>query len=314
MRSIFLAWAGAWLLLASAAAAGRAQVMYRSGQSVQPVFEGREENPDGSYTMWFGYLNRNHEERPHIPVGPDNYFSVVDAGGAGQGAVAGEGVIDRGQPTHFYPRRQTFVFGVTVPADFGDRELVWTLRRDGEVRAAVGKLEPVWVWNLNADIWRGNRGGIRSDGPNEPPTVRVVGETATVPVGEPVLLTVSVEDDGVPEPQGAASPRGAPSVAPPNDLPFITGSAGEPNRQAVVSAAAARETGMAVTWLHYRGPGSVTFDRMVVPLDAAGGTATTSARFREPGTYEIRAYADDGLYPRSAGVTVIVTGSSAEPR
>ena len=91
MRSIFLAWAGAWLLLASAAAAGRAQVMYRSGQSVQPVFEGREENPDGSYTMWFGYLNRNHEERPHIPVGPDNYFSVVDAGGAGQERLPARG-------------------------------------------------------------------------------------------------------------------------------------------------------------------------------------------------------------------------------
>ncbi|MDE0083763.1 MAG: hypothetical protein OXT72_14045 [Gammaproteobacteria bacterium] len=314
MRSVFLAWAVGGLLLASAPAAVQGQVMYRSGQSVQPVFEGREENPDGSYTMWFGYLNRNYEEQPHIPLGPDNYFSVVDADGAGQGAVAGEGVIDRGQPTHFYPRRQAFVFGVTVPEDFGDRELVWTLRRDGEVRTAVAKLEPAWVWNLNADIWRGNRGGIRSDAPNQPPTIRIVGETATVPVGEPVLLTVSVEDDGIPEPQEAAGPRRAPPAPPPNDLPFITGVAGEPVRQAVVSAAAARATGMAVTWLHYRGPGSVTFDRMVIPLDAAGGTATTSARFGEPGTYEIRAYADDGLYPRSAGVTVIVTGSSAERR
>ena len=60
-------------------------------------------------------------------------------------------------------------------------------------------------------------------------------------------------------------------------------------RRAVVSAAAARETGMAVTRLHHRGPGSVNFERMVVPLDAAGGTATTSARFREPGTYDVRA-------------------------
>ena len=314
MRSVFLAWTVAGFLLASAPAAVMGQVIYRSGQTVQPVFEGREENPDGSYTMWFGYLNRNYEERPHIPLGPDNYFSVVGAEAADRAVAAGEGVIDRGQPTRFYPRRQAFVFGVIVPEDFGNRQLVWTLRRNGETHTAAGKLEPAWVWNLNEDIWRGNRGGIRSDEPNRPPTIRVVGETATVPVGEPVLLTVSVEDDGIPEPQEAAGPRRAPPAPPPNDLPFITGAAGEPVRQAVVSAAAARETGMAVTWLHYRGPGSVTFDRIVVPLDATGGTATTSARFREPGTYEVRAYADDGLYPRSAGVTVIVTGSSGEVR
>ena len=314
MRSVFFALAGAGLLLANAPGAVRGQVMYLSGQSVQPVFEGREENPDGSYTMWFGYLNRNYEEEPHIPLGPDNYFSVVDGEGADRAVAGGEGVIDRGQPTHFYARRQEFVFGVTVPEDFGDRQLVWTLRRNGEVHTAAGKLSPDWVWNLNPDIWRGNRGGMRSDAPNQPPTIRVVGETATVPVGEPVLLTVSVEDDGLPEPQEAGSPQRDLPGPPPNDLPFMTGAAGETIRQAVVSAAAARETGMAVTWLHYRGPGSVTFDQMVVPLDAAGGTATTSALFREPGTYEVRAYADDGLYPRSAGVTVIVTGESEEVR
>jgi len=264
--------------------------MYRSGQSVQPVYEGFEENPDGGYTMWFGYLNRNHEEEPHIPIGPDNNFSV-----------------DRGQPTHFYPRQQ-FVFGVTVPADFGDQQLVWTLRRSGEVRTAVGKLEPEWVWRLNEDIWRGNRGGMGSESPHQPPTIEVVGEdTVTVAVGEAVILTASVKDDGLPEPQAGARGRGGPGPDPlPNDIPSILGVAGSPNRQAVVSPAAARETGMAVTWLHYRGPGSVRLDPMVVPLDAAGGSAATSARFGEAGTYEVRAFADDGLYPRSAGVTVVV--------
>ncbi len=276
-----------------AAAPGRThgQVMYRSGQSVQPVYEGFEENPDGSYTMWFGYLNRNYEEEPHIPVGPDNDFSV-----------------DRGQPTHFYPRRQQFVFGVTVPRDFGDQQLVWTLKRNGEVREAVGKLEPAWVWRLNADILRGNRGGMRSESPHQPPTIEVVGDdTVTVAVGEAVVLTVSVKDDGLPAPQEGARGRRGPGLDPlPNDVPSILGVAGSPTRQAVVSPAAARETGMAVTWLHYRGPGSVALNPMVVPLDAAGGRATTSARFREAGTYEVRAYADDGLSPRSAGVTVVV--------
>ena len=54
MRSVFLAWAGAGLLLASASAAARGQVMYWSGQSVQPVFEGLGENPDGGYTTGSG--------------------------------------------------------------------------------------------------------------------------------------------------------------------------------------------------------------------------------------------------------------------
>ena len=94
-------------------------------------------------------------------------------------------MIDRGQPTHFYPRRQAFVFGVTVLEDLGDRELVWTLRRNAEVHTAAGKLSPDWWWNLDAGIWRGNRGGIRSNAPNQAATVRVVGETAAAPVGEP---------------------------------------------------------------------------------------------------------------------------------
>ena len=36
-----------------------AQVQYSRGQNVAPVFEGWERNPDGSYNMVFGYLNRN---------------------------------------------------------------------------------------------------------------------------------------------------------------------------------------------------------------------------------------------------------------
>ena len=44
-------------------------VRYAKGQSLQPVFEGWEKNPDGTFSMWFGYLNRNYEERLNIPVG-----------------------------------------------------------------------------------------------------------------------------------------------------------------------------------------------------------------------------------------------------
>src|SRR2546421_13082839 len=80
-----------------------AQVQYASGQNVAPAFEGWEQNPDGSYSFFFGYLNRNYEEQVEIPVGANN---TVEPGG------------DRGQPTHFYPRRQRFIFKVTMPRDW----------------------------------------------------------------------------------------------------------------------------------------------------------------------------------------------------
>src|SRR5262245_43572071 len=75
-----------------------------SGQGVAPVYEGFDVNPDGTYNMWFGYMNRNFEEEIDVPLGPDNRI---------------EPGMDRGQPTHFDPRRHKDVFRVVVPKDFG---------------------------------------------------------------------------------------------------------------------------------------------------------------------------------------------------
>ena len=91
-------------------------VRYATGQNVAPVFEGWEKNPDGSFSFRFGYLNRNYEEEPEIPVGSNNSFSP--------------GPADRGQPTHFYTRRQQFMFKVRVPPDFGKQ-------KRAEARAAM---------------------------------------------------------------------------------------------------------------------------------------------------------------------------------
>ena len=46
------------------------QVQYGRGQNVAPVYEGWQHNPDGSYSMVFGYLNRNYEEEVDIPLDP----------------------------------------------------------------------------------------------------------------------------------------------------------------------------------------------------------------------------------------------------
>jgi hypothetical protein len=58
-----------------------------SGQTVTPAFEGWYKNPDGTYSISFGYYNRNSEETLEIPVGPDNFVSP--------------GNQNQGQPTHF---------------------------------------------------------------------------------------------------------------------------------------------------------------------------------------------------------------------
>src|SRR2546422_11231472 len=87
--------------------------MYSSGQNIVPVFDGWEQSSDGSFTMVFGYFNRNWKEQPDVPIGPNNNIEP--------------GSPDQGQPTHFYPRRNRFVFRVKVPKDFGKNEIVWTL-------------------------------------------------------------------------------------------------------------------------------------------------------------------------------------------
>ena len=94
--------AALWLLPIRSAAQ-----TYSSGQPVWPAFEGWEKNDDGSFTFLFGYMNENWQEELDVPIGPDNN---IEPGG-----------LDRGQPTHFQPRRNRFMFKVRVPADWATR-------------------------------------------------------------------------------------------------------------------------------------------------------------------------------------------------
>ena len=182
----------ATLLLATPGAAD-AQVRYDRGQNVAPVYEGWEQNPDGTYTMVFGYMNRNYQEMSHVPVGPDNRFEP--------------GPEDRGQPTRFYPRRQQFVFRVQVPADWGDKDLIWTLTANGKAEQAFGSL---WLsWQIDEGVVKANRGmGLRgAPTDNQHPTIMLAGGARSpemqVGVSEPLTVTVAVGDDGIPGPRPA---------------------------------------------------------------------------------------------------------------
>jgi hypothetical protein len=267
------------------------QIPYGTGQNVAPVYEGWERNADGSFSMTFGYMNRNYEERPEIPIGPNNSFAPEP--------------IDRGQPTHFYPRRQQFMFKVRVPATFGKQQLVWTLTRAGKTEKAVGKLD--LEWEISQVVYSQNRRGLGSDATvaedNKPPTISVDGAAQQqAQVGVPVTLTVNASDDGVPKPpaptgrgRGDGSGRGGPP-------PLVTIRQSSPVAQQIVQPS--RE-GLAVTWTQWRGPGRLSFTppRMVVK----DGKASTVVSFSEPGTYVVRAYADDGVVFEPADVTVTVS-------
>src|ERR1700683_4125670 len=110
----------AFLLAVAPATAQQVQVRPGSRQGTAPVYEGFHINPDGTFNMWFGYMNRNYEEELDIPVGPDNNFQP--------------GPADRGQPTHFLIRRHKDVFAIVVTKDFGDQKLVWTLTAHGQTQ------------------------------------------------------------------------------------------------------------------------------------------------------------------------------------
>src|SRR5439155_87371 len=130
-------WALALALIVVPATSARSQMKYARGQNVAPAFEGWERNSDGTINMVFGYLNRNYEEQVDIPIGPNN--TVVPGG-------------DRGQPTHFYPRRQRFIFKVVVPKDWdANQKVVWTLTSHGRTDVAKGWLQP--EWELNAGVY-----------------------------------------------------------------------------------------------------------------------------------------------------------------
>jgi hypothetical protein len=254
------------------------QTQFSSGQDVVPVYEGWLRNADGTFTFVFGYFNRNWKEEPVIPAGPDNKVEP--------------GEPDRGQPTYFLPRRQPWVFRVQVPKDWGQQELVWTITAHGRTEKAYAQLIPEEEILERLIQTRGNLNPGEDD-PNKPPSITI----ASVPpaeVSKPVSLTALVSDDGLPKPR--AAPKSRPGAIPQAQTNTATG---------------LRPPGLSVKWFEYRGPAKVTFDS-AGQIAVSNGRAVTTARFAVPGTYVLRATADDGELTTSTDVTITVRpGSSA---
>jgi hypothetical protein len=261
------------------------QTKFASGQDIQPYFEGWIRNADGSFDMVFGYFNRNWQEELAIPAGPDN---LVEAGGP-----------DRGQPTYFLARRQGWVYRVRVPKDFGKQVLTWTIKANGKTEKAYGELLPVEEITERIIITRGNL-NPGDDDPNKPPAV-VIAPVEGATAGTSVPLIAQVTDDGLPKPRVV--------VARPKTL----ASDGTTIQAQANSNAAPRPRGLTVSWMQIRGPAKVTFEPGG-SQPVAEGKAAITARFAQPGTYVLRATANDGALSTKSDITVTVTGTSSDTR
>lgn len=197
-RTMALLGAALALSLATPAAAQQVPLGLRTaeGLTVTPAFEGWYENGDGTYTLSFGYFNRNFEEVLEIPVGPGNYI-----------APAG---FDGGQPTRFEPRRHWGVFGVVVPGDFPEEgEVRWTLVVRGDTLSVPGHLKTEWqIDALAGEAGSGNTPPVlrfAEDGPEGAGPLGISTGPIEATVGEPFLMTVWARDDGAPS-TSVASP------------------------------------------------------------------------------------------------------------
>ena len=295
---------------------------YTKGQHIEPAYEGWRPNADGSFSFMFGYMNINWEEEPDVEIGPNNSFAP--------------GEPDRGQPTHFLPRRNRFTFEVTVPSDWGDRELVWTLNVNVVERKAYATLKPDYlVDNMVIASETGSLGAGTSSPEsrsNVPPVVTVQGDSIrTVRVGEPLNLKTLVVDDGLPTPSDYV-----------DDARQFAEFAGGPLAAALVTEESVAKmrlsrppikvtvdkvNGLFLSWNVYRGEGPVSFDPpmpkpwedtrtsanspwgalWVPPPIPEDGVYDVDVTFEEPGTYVLWGRADDGGLYHDGYVTVNVT-------
>lgn len=225
------------------------------GRTVTPAFEGWYPNPDGTFTLSFGYYNRNLDEVVDVPIGPNNH---VEPGGP-----------DQGQPTHFLTKRHWGVFTVTVPKDFGNKEIVWTLVNRGQTLSVPGHLKRQWMIDavsgdahLNKPpVVRFDPAGTTAQGPrgiSAPPQIVTMPNAAT--------MTVYATDDGIRSiAETATTPRRGEREQPP----------------------------LGVVWIKHRGPGDVTFSDPKPKLSGLDVNASTTATFSEPGEYVLRAHVFD---------------------
>jgi hypothetical protein len=295
-----------WLAIAAATAQGPAQLpmplepLGNTNEAIYPAFEGWGATQDGTgYLIVLGYMNRNRAQVVEIPIGPNNR---IEPDGP-----------DYGQPTVFEPGRQTAVFAIKVPKDFGAKKLTWTLMANGQPAVVSFHLHADYNLDFYKDAANGNEPPRMNFGVNEPmmagPGVGFA-QTLTGSVGQPVPLKLWASDPPPLEKNWesivAARNRPAPRPAPPDQVAIVNGQViGRGSGGRGANSAASRPD-LTVVWTKVRGPGVVTVTPSRVPLvtNANRDTvveAAATATFSAPGEYVLRAQpieaagAGDGL-------------------
>jgi len=259
-------------------------IRHNSGESVTPYFEGWIRNANGTFDMVFGYFNRNFVEEFAIPAGPNNFVEAPPSGQA-------QPTIDRGQPTYFLPRRQRYVYRVRVPADFGKREVVWSLTANGHTERAYGSLIPAEEITERVITTNGNYDPGLND-PNMPPSITIA-PVAAATTGQPITLTALVTDDGLPKPKRPPAPV--------DPKARTSGFGGQIN-----STTGASPQGLTVTWLQFSGPAKVSFSHTGA-IQVTNGQAVTTATFAAPGAYKlIASAADPGRLSTKTTIEILV--------
>lgn len=270
---------------------------YNSGQDVQPIFEGWSKNPDGSFNMHFGYLNRNWVQQLSVPVGPNN---SIEPGGP-----------DRGQPTFFYPRMTRNQFTVAVPKDWGKKELVWTLTANGKTQRAFGWLQPEWEIDPAGGAATGGQTDPTLAG-NKPPNIAITAD-ASARVGQALKVVGNYTDDGIPKPAPPRKPAVGQETPPalvttleaPVNLPDLA-----PARPGSGGGGPRGPRGAFVTWQVFRGPAAAEFGSRNTPVKDDKVENTIS--FSVPGEYTIRVRASDRVLFTDRDFKVTVTGSTQQ--
>jgi len=183
------------------------------------------------------------------------------------------GPVDQGQPTYFEAGRQWGVLVVKVPKDFGKKTVTWTITANGETQSVPFALNNPYNIAPFKEIGMLNeppklsftQGGPKFAGPPMATAATYTGKMNT-----PIAVNVWVEDPKGRD-EGAGRGRGgSPSIA-------------------------------TVSLHKYRGPGTVTFDKVRLPVPTQGAQVTSNATFSAPGEYMLRVQANDESGEGGAG-------------
>jgi hypothetical protein len=278
-----------------------------SGEAVFPAFEGWGPLKDGTSKVFLlGYFNRNKDEEPDIPIGPNNR---IEPGGP-----------DYGQPTHFHLGRQYGVFAIPVPKNMGasNTRLTWTLVANGHTSTASFWMNPPYWIDFYKNWANGNEPPVIKFSPTGPelqgPPPARFDQTLEGVVGKPVALSLwaadqppTVTSEAPPqaappargrEPGAAAQPRPTAERRDPVAVIGSTVVGGGSSAARGGSNNAGPRGDIRVIWKKYRGPGAVQIGDEAIALVNKGNAklfleAKTTASFSMPGEYWLRAQVND---------------------